>query len=661
MKKGSGFTNSIPWLKQKQRNNDLELFLEALDKPALLINSASWVIVYANSPAIDFTQYTRSELIGLDLRNLFNNWDENLLVYRNRNPKNISPGQQKYLRLIRHNQLPVPIRVLYSQIPINDDDRLVILEEADIQSSKDKDEWDTTQTTILNELFDSTNIPDFTSALLQASSAVKKFALADQVIVYQLMGETPEIHQISNCGDQLLSIQQLDMHDLVSLNEARFWEPGKNPSCSLYRNARASGIRYLASAPIGQNNALIGLVVIVGKSTPPTKPVVDIARLLATVIGTIFQNNAQRKSNQEDLMLRSQIAARLSTIAEQVQEGVMQLSPSLHIRGINPILEEILGFSNREIKGQDVEKILIGNEKILHNLHQIIEGSSAINIGDVRLFRRDGQPFQAIVRIFPVINNGQLDEIEVFIQDMTEKEQIRAHAQELENRAWLGELMAVFAHEVRNPINNISTGLQLMSLHVKSDDNQQTAIGRMLQDCDRLEQLVKSVLGFSKPIEYQMEILDLGILLQRLFDRQRLKLTNPKIRLELQIDPQCPMISGHMRSLEQVFNNLITNAIQAMSEEEGVISIKIASGTIIEGIPYVDIFVADNGPGMPKDVQERIFQPFLTTKQNGTGLGLSIAKRIITAHKGNIQLTSFPGGTIFHIQLPAVEDETRKM
>jgi len=105
---------------------------------------------------------------------------------------------------------------------------------------------------------------------------------------------------------------------------------------------------------------------------------------------------------------------------------------------------------------------------------------------------------------------------------------------------------------------------------------------------------------------------------------------------------------------------LVTNAIQAMGEDEGVITIKLASGTVIEGIPYVDIFVTDNGPGIPKDVQGKIFQPFLTTKQNGTGLGLSIAKRIITAHKGNIQLSSFPGGTIFHIQLPAAEDETRK-
>jgi two-component system, NtrC family, sensor histidine kinase AtoS len=400
--------------------------------------------------------------------------------------------------------------------------------------------------------------------------------------------------------------------------------------------------------------------VIAGLGTPPAKPMMDIVKLLASVINSIFENSASDETIGNELKLQSQIASRLSIIAEYVQEGVLQLSPELRIRAINPRLEEILGFSNREIEGQDVGKILIGNDKLPQSLLQVQTIKSAINIGDVRLFRRDGHPFQAQIRISPAIINEQLDEIEIFIQDMTEKEQIRAHAQELENRAWLGELMAVFAHEVRNPINNISTGLQLMSMHSTSNDTQQVAIGRMLQDCDRLEQLVKSVLGFSKPIEYQMESLDLGVLLQRLFDRQRLKLSNPRIRLELQIDPKCPMVSGHMRSLEQVFNNLVSNAIQAMGEDEGVITIKLASGTMIEGIPYVDIFVADNGPGIPKDVQDKIFQPFLTTKQNGTGLGLSIAKRIITSHKGNIQLSSFPGGTIFHIQLPTAADETRE-
>jgi signal transduction histidine kinase len=74
-----------------------------------------------------------------------------------------------------------------------------------------------------------------------------------------------------------------------------------------------------------------------------------------------------------------------------------------------------------------------------------------------------------------------------------------------------------------------------------------------------------------------------------------------------------------------------------------------------DGHKYLEASVADTGPGIPKELQERVFHPFFTTERGGTGLGLAIAKRIITAHKGTIRLTSFPGGTIFHVLLPQDE------
>ena len=115
---------------------------------------------------------------------------------------------------------------------------------------------------------------------------------------------------------------------------------------------------------------------------------------------------------------------------------------------------------------------------------------------------------------------------------------------------------------------------------------------------------------------------------------------------------------GNLRALEQVFSNLINNALQAMSQiGSGDLALKVQPDHSEEGVESVEVSVADTGPGIPKELQERIFQPFFTTKPNGTGLGLAITKRIITAHKGNIQVSSFPGGTVFHVQLPAMEGE----
>jgi signal transduction histidine kinase len=127
------------------------------------------------------------------------------------------------------------------------------------------------------------------------------------------------------------------------------------------------------------------------------------------------------------------------------------------------------------------------------------------------------------------------------------------------------------------------------------------------------------------------------------------------VKYHLQADPRLPCILGNPRALEQVFNNLITNAIHAMSETGGHLALKVQRIDGPEGRNYVEVSVADTGPGIPKEQQERIFQAFFTTNRNGTGLGLAIAKRIITAHKGNIRVTSFPGGTIFHVQIPVSE------
>jgi signal transduction histidine kinase len=90
-----------------------------------------------------------------------------------------------------------------------------------------------------------------------------------------------------------------------------------------------------------------------------------------------------------------------------------------------------------------------------------------------------------------------------------------------------------------------------------------------------------------------------------------------------------------------------------MEPDGGRLVIKTHPLNTPEGRQFVEISIADTGRGIPKENQDRIFQPFFTTEKKGTGLGLAVSKRILTAHKGTIRLTSFPGGTIFHIQLPA--------
>jgi signal transduction histidine kinase len=128
-----------------------------------------------------------------------------------------------------------------------------------------------------------------------------------------------------------------------------------------------------------------------------------------------------------------------------------------------------------------------------------------------------------------------------------------------------------------------------------------------------------------------------------------------QIQHHVQVAPDTPLIMGDQRAIEQVFTNLISNAVRAMGKKGGTLAVRIAPQLAPGKKLMVQIDISDTGPGIPEEIRERIFDPFYTTDPNGTGLGLSITKQIVTAHKGSIYPTSFPGGTVFHIQIPALE------
>jgi two-component system sensor histidine kinase AtoS len=220
----------------------------------------------------------------------------------------------------------------------------------------------------------------------------------------------------------------------------------------------------------------------------------------------------------------------------------------------------------------------------------------------------------------------------------------------------LGEVTAIFAHEVRNPINNISTGLQLMSMNLPENDPNQEIIGRLSDDCNRLTHLMQSVLTFSRPPENKFQKVELDKLIPILLERWRPRLARLNVRHEFLVTAENSTIMGDPRTLEQVFSNLIGNSVEAMKKNGGVLTINIRTHQQEGNRQHVEINVIDDGPGIPAELIDRIFEPFVTTNRNGTGLGLSIAKRIVTAHKGTICANSVPGGTVFQVIFPLAED-----
>jgi signal transduction histidine kinase len=141
-------------------------------------------------------------------------------------------------------------------------------------------------------------------------------------------------------------------------------------------------------------------------------------------------------------------------------------------------------------------------------------------------------------------------------------------------------------------------------------------------------------------------------MLPLLLDRWAPRMARLNITYSFSAPEDALPVKADPRAIEQVFINLISNAIQAMEEKGGTLNVRMSAADPQTVPPQCEIIIADSGPGIPEDVIEHIFEPFLTTKASGTGLGLAITKRIVTAHEGSMFVESFPGGSVFHVLLP---------
>lgn len=648
---------------------EVQVMIDIMPHAALLVDAQTRQVLLANLTAAELTQYTRAELANQPLSALFPDWL--FEQFAEISMEGASEPAEYSLKLKQHNGNSQDVRCTFQYLSPKNKWLLMIFEleslylkrQAEIRSQDRFWEY-------LQKLIDAPQMDSLEQALQEAMLAGKNLTQASTLALYQANDKAPGLELKASQGNTSLLPSQLPPQDLTLLRKPYLWQPERRSLSSLHRIARGNNFTYLASAPIGNPKAAIGLIVLADQNCAPPENVSAITQSLGSILTAIIQHDAQLTNQQEELERQNSQLAISRKLEAVIQEGQILLSPELVTLRMNPAAEMILGYTSNEVYGQPAENYLIGSETLLPALIDAQQGNPTFNLGNVRIYHRHGHAFLAHMAVFPIYDEDRLDKILILIQDLSETEQIREQTQQLEQRALLGEVMAIFAHEVRNPINNLSTGLQLMELNLPPDNPNQEVINRLKQDCDRLEEQMKSLLSFSRPTGYEMTHLDLNELLKRLLERMHPHIARANVKYQLQLEPNCPPILGNLRALEQVFNNLINNAVQAMEDKGGRLALRVRTITPSKrdsrakyGDPskdksYVEITVADTGPGIPEDMQERIFQPFYTTNRNGTGLGLAITKRIINAHKGTIRVTSIPGGTVFHVELPVVEESS---
>jgi two-component system sensor histidine kinase PilS (NtrC family) len=237
----------------------------------------------------------------------------------------------------------------------------------------------------------------------------------------------------------------------------------------------------------------------------------------------------------------------------------------------------------------------------------------------------------------------------VIFQDLTDLRAMEEAVQRTKRLADLGQVAAGLAHEVRNPLASISGCVELLRGAQGLSSEDQRALGIVLRETGRLDQLLTRFLEFSRPATLERRPVDLAVVAAETVDAFAADPAAAGLALWRALEPS--PVECDPDQLRQVLWNLLGNAAQAISEAGRGSSVTVSCAALPDG--GATLAVDDDGPGISQEALGQLFTPFFTTKASGTGLGLSVVQRIVDAHGGSVSVHSPPGGGArFAVRLP---------
>jgi PAS domain S-box-containing protein len=222
----------------------------------------------------------------------------------------------------------------------------------------------------------------------------------------------------------------------------------------------------------------------------------------------------------------------------------------------------------------------------------------------------------------------------------------------------LGEMAAVVAHEVRNPLGSISNVVALLERGQLSRTEERELWKVIADETQRLDLLVANLLDFVRPVSLDVSPRPLEPLLEKAL-HQTLWAQDATRKVEVRLTGTAPPIPIDAGQIELAFTNLFRNAVQAMSGA-GRLEVQVGQETR-EGRPFATVTIRDSGPGLPAGLQDRLFEPFVTTRARGHGLGLAIVRKVVEQHQGEVSFESVTGrGTTCVVRLPMAPADGRQ-
>jgi PAS domain S-box-containing protein len=350
--------------------------------------------------------------------------------------------------------------------------------------------------------------------------------------------------------------------------------------------------------------------------------------------------------------MRAAAEAKFRWLVEQSVVAVYMTS-GRRLTYINDTGARMVGYEPDELTSMDITKLFIEEDRPT----SMVDGAPSV----ARVRRKDG----TIVHLAFYQNEIHVDGEKIIIgtsADITESLRAQQALEESKRMSSLGQVAASLAHEFNNVLMGIQPFVEVISRNAPATRPVNEAVGHITRAITRGKRASQEILRFANPKAPQLFAIDVQVWLPTILGQLVAALPS-SIALSSSMEPGVRFIRGDAEHLEQVITNLVFNARDAIGGT-GTIHVAISfDGVVAEGeADFVRISVRDDGPGIPPNALEQIFEPLFTTKRNGTGLGLAIARRLMEGQGGTLTVENRPErGCVFHLLVPAAEMTTIAM
>ena len=371
-------------------------------------------------------------------------------------------------------------------------------------------------------------------------------------------------------------------------------------------------------------------------------PLLDGMHVMVHMADATLRHQAEARQRHEESLRRMQF------MVENLPAGAIYVSLDTQKLMVNRAFTEMTGYSQEELEDLATAYDLLFRERSeeFRRQHEDDHRTGFRVPRTLMIHRKDGR--QAWVEFAAYRYNNH----EVWLMhDLTEWMAAQERLVQSARLAAIGEMMTGLAHESRNALQRARAAIDMLELDLDERPQLRTLSQRAISAVDELQRLYEEVRNYAAPIQLEKRDVDLEEAWGEAWGQVSQVHREKKITLNSYCDVDARMAQIDRHRLNQVFRNILENAIAVLPEYGGVIG--VASRVIIEeGVAWIEVTIEDNGPGMTDEQKARIYEPFYTTKTRGTGLGMAIVLRIMEAHGGSTSIGSPERGSQIVLRFP---------